>query len=45
MALSGKTIIDLSKELDKLEYYKSIPPKTLGVEWVDKNLIPLIIWQ
>ena len=42
MALSGKTIIDLSKELDKLEYYKSIPPKTLGVEWVDKNLIPLI---
>ena len=28
--------------MEKLEYYKSSPPKSLGIEWVDANIFPLI---
>ena len=42
IASSGKLIINLYEELEKLEYYQSSPPKSLGIEWVDKYIFPLI---
>ena len=42
IASSGKLIINLYEELEKLEYYQSSPPKSLGIEWVDENISPLI---
>ena len=42
IASSGKIILNLYHELEKLEYYKSSPPKSLGIEWVDANIFPLI---
>ena len=42
IASSGKLIVGLYEELEKLEYYQSSPPKSLGIEWVDKFIFPLI---
>ena len=42
IASSGKLIINLYKELEKLEYYQLDPPKSLGIEWVDEYIFPLI---
>ena len=42
IASSGKFIINLYHELEKLEYYQLKPPKSLGIEWVDENIFPLI---
>ena len=42
IASSGKLIINLYEELEKLEYYQSSPPKSLGIEWVDEYIFPLI---
>ena len=42
IASSGKLILNLYEELEKLEYYKSSPPKSLGIEWADANIFPLI---
>ena len=42
IASSGKLIINLYEELEKLEYYQSSPPKSLGIEWVDAKIFPLI---
>ena len=42
IASSGKLILNLYEELEKLEYYQSSPPKSLGIEWVDENIFPLI---
>ena len=42
IASSGKLIINLYEELEKLEYYQLSPPKSLGIEWVDKYIFPLI---
>ena len=42
IASSGKLILNLYEKLEKLEYYKSSPPKSLGIEWVDANIFPLI---
>ena len=42
IASSGKLIINLYEELEKLEYYQSSPPKSLGIEWVNENIFPLI---
>ena len=41
-ASSGKLILNLYKELEKLEYYQQNEPKSLGIEWVDENITPLI---
>jgi anhydro-N-acetylmuramic acid kinase len=42
IASSGKLILNLYERLEKLEYYQSSPPKSLGIEWVDENVFPLI---
>ena len=42
IASSGKLIINLYEELEKLEYYQSSPPKSLGIEWVDENIFRLL---
>jgi len=42
IASSGKLILNLYKELEALEYYQINPPKSLGIEWVNKKIIPLI---
>ena len=42
IASSGKLNIELFDCLQSLDYYKQISPKSLGVEWVNKNIFPLI---
>ncbi|RMG79223.1 MAG: anhydro-N-acetylmuramic acid kinase [Bacteroidetes bacterium] len=41
-AAKGKMIPELYRELNHLEYYQMHPPKSLGMEWVNKFVIPLI---
>ena len=33
---------DLVAELDALDFYQKSPPKSLGIEWVQKEIFPLI---
>ena len=42
IAASGHYISDLGSQLNHLEFYKETPPKSLGLEWVNKNVLPLI---
>ena len=42
LAESGILHSDLVSQLNKLDYYQQSPPKSLGREWVEKNVIPLI---
>ncbi|MDD3859120.1 MAG: anhydro-N-acetylmuramic acid kinase, partial [Bacteroidales bacterium] len=42
MAASGKLIPELFDKLEKIEYYKSVPPKSLSREWVEANIDPLL---
>jgi len=42
IALSGKLNIELFDCLQSLDYYKQISPKSLGVEWVNQNIFPII---
>jgi len=42
LAQSGKLNSDLLNQLNKLDYYQQSPPKSLGREWVDTNIFPLI---
>jgi len=42
IASSGKLNIELFDCLQSLDYYKQISPKSLGIEWVNKNILPLI---
>ena len=42
MAQSGIVLPLLLRQLNGMKYYKSPPPKSLGVEWVDNNLMPLL---
>ncbi len=39
---TGKIISPLLKVLNDLDYYKHSPPKSLGREWVEVNIIPLM---
>ena len=43
LAASGKSIPVLLKQLNALEYYKNPVPKSLGIEWVEKNMYPLLL--
>lgn len=42
IARSGKIIPELLNSLNALPYYKYAPPKSLGIEWVEENIDPLI---
>lgn len=42
IALSGKVHQDLLLELNNLDFYKLEAPKSLGLEWVQKEIFPLI---
>ena len=42
IASSGKFIFSLYQELSNLEYYKLDPPKSLGIEWINEKVIPII---
>lgn len=42
LASKGITNEELLTQLNKLEFYKAEPPKSLGLEWVKANIIPLI---
>jgi Predicted molecular chaperone distantly related to HSP70-fold metalloproteases len=41
-ARSGNISFDLLEKLNNLDFYKSIGPKSLGREWVESTIIPLI---
>ena len=42
LARSGQLIKDLLDQLNQLEFYKTIFPKSLGVEWVKDQVNPLL---
>lgn len=42
LAKSGQIIPELLVQLNKLEFYKQLPPKSLGLEWVQKEIYPLL---
>ncbi len=41
-AASGKLNTDLLQKLNRLEYYSNIGPKSLGLEWVQHEIFPLL---
>ena len=41
VAASGKVIPGLREELEKIPFYGLRPPKSLGIEWVQKHIFPL----
>ena len=45
IAKKGKLVPKLIQQLNQLSFYEKIPPKSLGREWVEKQIIPLIINQ
>ncbi len=42
LASEGKLIPELEKKLNSVEFFKSTPPKSLGFEWVKKNILPIL---
>lgn len=42
IAKSGQVIKSLLDQLNALEYYNTPAPKSLGLEWIQKNIYPLI---
>ena len=42
IAKSGNLIKDLKYELDNIPFYKVKPPKSLGIEWVNKVVYPVL---
>jgi anhydro-N-acetylmuramic acid kinase len=42
IASTGNINQNLLFQLNKLNYYNEAPPKSLGLEWVDLNIFPLI---
>lgn len=42
MAAAHKVHSILRQELNRLPYYRSQPPKSLGMEWVNENIFPLM---
>ncbi len=42
IAKEGTIITDLLKDLNLLAYYRQTPPKSLGVEWVESQVKPLL---
>lgn len=42
LARTGKVNLELLEQLNALKYFQKSPPKSLGIEWVDKYVLPLI---
>lgn len=42
LAASGKVNNELLEKLNKLDYYKKAAPKSLGMEWVEKEIWPTV---
>jgi len=42
IAKSGNVINELLSELEEIDFYKQTPPKSLGVEWNEKVLLPIL---
>ncbi len=42
IASTGKLNMQLLEQLNTLDFYKEKPPKSLGLEWVNTNIFPLI---
>lgn len=42
LAASGKLDTNLLKDLNSLPYYSETPPKSLGLEWVQQEIFPLL---
>lgn len=42
IASRGAVQMDLLSALNNLQYYKQLPPKSLGREWVEEKVLPLI---
>ncbi len=42
LAAGGNFINDLEESLSKLEYYQLPAPKSIGKEWVEKQIMPII---
>jgi anhydro-N-acetylmuramic acid kinase len=42
LARSGKLSEELFRQLNDLPFYKMAPPKSLGLEWVKKEIFPLL---
>jgi len=42
LARSGKIIASLLEQLNNLAFYAGKPPKSLGREWIEKNIFPLL---
>ncbi len=42
VARSGLIIFDLLKKLNALDYYKQPEPKSLGIEWAEKYVFPMM---
>ncbi len=42
LASKGKVDLELREKLNALPFYKMEPPKSLGAEWVNENVFPLI---
>lgn len=42
VAASGRLDVELLKKLNNLTYYSKKPPKSLGIEWVRKEVLPLV---
>ncbi len=42
IASKGKINSELLERLNSLEFYQKTPPKSLGLEWVQQNMFPLI---
>ncbi len=43
VARTGELIPELLEELNNLEFYSQNFPKSLGIEWVEKNIYPLLL--
>jgi len=42
IADSGKLNNELLNKLNQLQYYSDLPPKSLGIEWIENNIFPII---
>lgn len=42
IARKGVKNKELTEKLDRLEFYRQEPPKSLGIEWCNENIFPLL---